>query len=265
MSEEFRPVLYSGTGNTFALIDARRSQPADRSQLARALCERLDVDGLLVMEPSTRGDIRMRIVNRDGSEADMCGNGSRCAAYWAHHEAGIKPQMQIETNAGMLKAEVLKGGSVRIRLTDPHSWCGPMELDLEGKRMTTYSINTGVPHAVVTVEDVATVPVDALGRKIRFHELFKPAGTNVSFMRRTPSGIEVRTYERGVEGETKSCGTGSTACALVASVVWDLASPVEVLTASREYLHIYFKKSGKNFSEVDLEGPVTELKKSPAA
>lgn len=262
MSELSRPALYSGTGNTFALVDARVNRVADPAAAAKETCLKYAVDGLLVMESSPKADIRMRIVNPDGSEADMCGNGSRCAAYWSHHEAGLPAAMTIETKAGLLKAEV-KQNIVRIRLTDPRDLKGPFDLEAAGRKFKAYSIDTGVPHVIVPTDDLNAVDIDAWGRAIRFHERFKPAGTNASFIRFTgPGRIEARTYERGVEAETQSCGTGSTAAALVAASIQNYASPVQVMTASKETLHIYFKKTGNGFTDVHLEGPVRELKKA---
>jgi diaminopimelate epimerase len=260
MSDLNHPALYSGTGNTFALVDARSARVDDAAAAARNVCKKYGVDGLLVMEASPKADIRMRIVNPDGSEAEMCGNGSRCAAYWANHEAGFPSSMTIETKAGLLRADV-SGKTVKIRLTDPKDYRGPFPLEAAGQKFIAYFINTGVPHVIVPVDDAKAADLPAWGRAIRFHDSFKPAGTNASFIRFAgASRIEARTYERGVEAETQSCGTGSTAAALVAAVIKNFPSPVEVVTASGESLRIHFRRNGASFTDVHLEGPVRELK-----
>ena len=137
--------LYSGTGNTFFLLDSRDQAFSDAGQVAQTQCRKHRVDGFLVMERSSVGDIRMRIFNPDGSEAEMCGNGSRCAAHWAHHESGIKSPMKIETLAGLVHAEV-RGDVVKVRLTDPTDYRNSIHLQLGGKDWSAYYINTGVPH-----------------------------------------------------------------------------------------------------------------------
>jgi len=252
--------LYSGTGNTFALVDARESSVGDAATAARETCAKHDVDGLLVMEKSSRADIRMRIINPDGSEADMCGNGSRCAAFWSHHEAGLPSSMTIETRAGLLEADV-KGSVVKIHLTDPKDFRGPFEIEAADRKFTAYFIDTGVPHTIVPVEDLKSADLPGWGRAIRFHRNFEPTGTNASFIRFAgDSRIEARTYERGVEAETLSCGTGSTAAALVAATIQNFSSPVEVVTASGESLRIYFTRNGSSFTDVHLQGPVEKLK-----
>ena len=167
--------------------------------------------------------------------------------------------MTIETGAGVLSAEV-KGDVAKIRLTDPRDWRNGLELDLGGEKRRAYFINTGVPHTVIPVENVASVPVEEWGRQVRNNAIFKPRGTNVCFLQKTGEGrIEVRTYERGVEGETQACGTGSTACALVSSKLFSFKSPVLVRTASGETLKIHFRPSGSAFTDVYLEGPVKRI------
>jgi diaminopimelate epimerase len=117
------------------------------------------------------------------------------------------------------------------------------------------SINTGVPHVVVMVDDIEKAKVDELGRKIRFHDRFAPAGTNVNFIcSHNEESIKVRTYERGVEGETLACGTGAIASALISALKYGIESPVKVQTKSGAPLYIYFRKTNGNFSDIHLEG-----------
>lgn len=252
---------YSATGNTFALIDNRRRAVTDAPAAAQELCGRLDVDGLLLMENSEAASARMRIINRDGSEASMCGNGSRAAAHWARHELGLPAEFTIETLAGVLKAKV-DGDVAKVRLTDPKDFARVENFAVPGAKGDIFFVNTGVPHLVTELPGLAAADVHELGRVIRYHERFKPAGTNASFFEvMEPGRIRVRVYERGVEGETLSCGTGSSACAIIAAHKYGYASPVRVLVQSGDELRIYFEKTQTGFRNVDLEGAVVRLKK----
>lgn len=252
---------YSATGNTFVLVDNRRQAVADAPAAAQELCGRLDVDGLLLMETSGTASTRMRIINRDGSEASMCGNGSRAAAHWARHELGLPAEFTIETLAGVLKARV-DGDVAKVRLTDPKDFARVERFEVPGAKGDIFFVNTGVPHLVTELPGLESADVHGLGRGIRYHERFKPAGTNASFFEvMEPGRIRVRVYERGVEGETLSCGTGSSACAIVAAHKYGYASPVRVLVRSGDELRIFFERTESGFVNVDLEGAVQRLKK----
>jgi diaminopimelate epimerase len=254
-------VIMSGAGNRFFVVDDRAGGVKDPVAMTRQVCAEKSLDGGLFVRPSSSADFRMVIVNADGSEAEMCGNGSRCIARFAFDRGVVRSRtMSVETLAGRLAAEVFADGSVKVRLTDPKDI--RKEFDL---RAGTYAgkasfVNTGVPHTVILCDDTAAVDVVGLGGAIRRSEAFQPAGTNVNFMsvvdRRT---IRVRTYERGVENETQACGTGSTASALVSFMLGRTEPPVTVLTAGGEKLVIHFEaKAGgvPSFTNVCLEGQV---------
>ncbi|MFH1858639.1 MAG: diaminopimelate epimerase [Candidatus Omnitrophota bacterium] len=252
-----------GAGNDFVLIDRRRKGSVSRAQgshLAKKLCDRrfaVGADGVLVLESSRKADFRMRIFNPDGSEAEMCGNGSRCAAYYVLK--GKKGHVSFETLAGVLEADV-KGEWVRLRLTEPTELKTQLSLEAAGRTFQVHAINTGVPHAVLFADDLETVDVERIGREIRRHALFQPRGTNVDFVKpQGPNKISVRTYERGVEGETLACGTGVTASALMTALLIGYGSPIEVLTRGRDRLKIYFRREGNFFKEVSLEGKVSRV------
>lgn len=252
---------YSGTGNTFVLLDARQVRQVSWAEEARALTERHQTDGLLVMETGSRAPVRMRIFNRDGSEAEMCGNGSRCAAHWARAHAGLPASFEMETQAGLLKAWV-DGDEVKVRLTNPSVIEEINDLKVPGLTAAHYFVNTGVPHLVSVCRDLDSLAVQQYGSAIRYHERFRPAGTNASFLERL-SGDEIacRVYERGVEAETLSCGTGATACALVAAFKFRTVSPVKVRVRTGELLRVHFEKTADEriFREVALEGKVEHL------
>ncbi len=252
-------VKMSGSGNDFILIDNRQKiLDADRlGDFVRRVCTRkvsVGADGLVLIEPSNRVDFRWRFFNSDGSEAEMCGNAGRCAARFAVLK-GIAPQrLSFETLAGVIEAEVY-GRRVKLQMVQPSG----MELDLrirvDGQEHLLHFINTGVPHAVEIVEEASRVAVEDLGRKIRFHPRFQPAGTNANFLQPIDrSHLKVRTYERGVEDETLACGTGAVAAALIAEANGLAHSPVAVETTGGEVLNIYFQRKGEGFEHVFLEG-----------
>jgi diaminopimelate epimerase len=248
-----------GSGNDFVLIDHRRPFLAEeeRANLVRKVCAPkfgVGADGLIFIEPSAKVDFRWRFFNADGSEAEMCGNGGRCAARFAFLN-GIAPEnLAFETLAGIIHAEV-QGRRVKLELSRPHSLQLNLEIPLADQSWTGHFVNTGVPHVILPVADLDTAPVDRVGRAIRFHPLFQPAGPNVNFIRISgPQEVQVRTYERGVEAETLACGTGSVAAALIASRLQALRSPIAVHPSSGETLTIYFEDQNGNFQSVYLEG-----------
>jgi len=246
------------TGNDFVIIDNRSGKfSKGLAGLAKKLCDRkfaIGGDGLLVVEKSGKADFKMRIFNSDGSEAEMCGNGSRCIALYAHENGIAKSGMTIDTLAGVLSATV-KGGMVRVRLTDPKDIKWNLCLMIDKCPYKVNFVNTGVPHTIHFVKDLDKVDVKNLGSHIRHHGEFSPAGTNADFVRVTgKNGIQVRTYERGVEDETLACGTGAVASALIAAESEKLASPITVETRSGEKLKVYFEVIGSKFTNVYLEG-----------
>lgn len=253
----------SGTGNDFIIIDHRKPflKREDMSAFAKAVCRRkfsVGADGLILIESVDNADFRWQFFNGDGSEAEMCGNGARCAARFAY-ENGIAPAgMSFLTVAGEIRAEV-KGESVKLAMTPPENLKLDQKVTLGGVDMTVHSINTGVPHTVIFVENNGKTPVKEWGHSIRFHEMYQPAGTNVNFVAAAAQNeIYVRTYERGVEDETMACGTGAVASAIIAALRKDAVSPVRVMTSGGEILTIYFKidqQADTAISDVYLEGP----------
>jgi len=250
----------SGTGNDFIFIDhrtpflTREEMPA----FARAVCERrvsVGADGLFFIENCKTADFRWQFLNADGSWAEMCGNGARCAARFAH-DRGIAPaRMRFETVAGLIEAEVT-GQSVKLKMTAPTSLRLHEELLVNGQKQVVHSLNTGVPHAVLFMDNIQQAPVQEWGRLIRFHEHFQPAGTNVNFVQQQDdNGLIVRTYERGVEGETLACGTGAVASAIIAGLLGKVRSPVGVTTSGGEELIIHYALADQEISGVYLEGP----------
>lgn len=226
-------VKMHGAGNDFIMVDDRAlTFPLDDALFIQRISARstgVGCDGVILLQPSDAADIRMRFINPDGNEVDMCGNGARCIAQLACVLEAAPARMTIETPAGPVHAEVSSDG-VCLELTPP----ADMELDLDlGLDGTSDFVNTGVPHIVAWVDDVQGVDLIKLGRAIRHHERFAPQGTNANFAKVEPDGtLTVRTYERGVEAETLACGTGAAAVALVAALRSWVALPVAVHCAS---------------------------------
>ncbi len=252
------------TGNDFVIIDRFKSRPKpeeDFSILARELCERkrsVGADGLLVVEPSKKGDLRMRVFNPDGSEVAMCGNGSRCVALYARREGLIKKDtVRIETGAGVIKAVVKEDDIVKVKLTDPKDIKWNFCLTIHKCPYKVSFADTGVPHVVHFVNDIDDIDVKAIGESIRYHKEFSPHGTNVDFVQVVDKHtIKVRTYERGVEDETYACGTGVVASAVIAAEADKLESPITVETKGGELLSVYFDLVDGHFRNVHLEGRV---------
>ncbi len=247
------------SGNDFVVIDNRQKVVKDPVRFTREVCAPhlgVGADGVLFFEDSSKADFKMRILNSDGSEAEACGNGFRCIALFARQKLDYPANFQFESMSGLIRAEV-NGKRVRVRMVDPKDFQERAQVDVLGHRLHYSFINTGVPHTVIFVEGLKKIDVENLGRAIRHHKIFKPRGTNVNFVEvESKSDIRVRTYERGVEKETLACGTGSTASAIVSSLLGYANPPVQVHTSGGEILTINFRRQGKKINNVTLEGEV---------
>ncbi len=270
MPRSIRIDKMQAAGNDFVVVDDMRlaiSSPARRVALARQLCHRqygVGADGLILIQPPANGACayRMRIINSDGSEAEMCGNGSRCAVKFAV-ENRIAPRAHaFETLAGVISGRYISSGVVRVSLTTPSGFRpGVTVRTRAGGALRGSFINTGVPHFVSFVPNLAAFNVRDVGAEIRLHKIFAPRGTNVNFVRiRGRSRIDVRTYERGVESETLACGTGSTASAIVAALTRRLRPPISVRTSGGSDLLVDFTVAGPaRVTDVTMQGPVEKV------
>ena len=249
----------SGCGNDFVLID-NRPKILDPDRLGdfvlRVCAPKVSVgaDGVILIEESPKADFRWRFFNSDGSEAEMCGNGGRCAARFAVLKGIAPDKLSFETLAGIIEAEV-SGRRVKLQMVKPFGLKLDFAVQIDGNSHSLHFINTGVPHAVHFVPEASKVNVKDFGKKIRFHAHFQPAGTNANFVQVSDrKSIKVRTYERGVEDETLACGTGAVASALISGAKGYVDSPVAVETSGGEILNIHFQKKGDGFDRVFLEG-----------
>ena len=246
-----------GSGNDFIILDNRRKIIKERGKLASKLCQRkrkIGADGLILIEEAEEADFTMRIFNPDGSEAEMCGNGARCAAYFAYQKKIAGRECVLQTLAGKIVARI-EENKVKIKLGDPSSLKENVKLNIDGKEYCGHYIDIGVPHFVLFWGEIDEAPVKKLGPKIRFHRFFHPRGTNVDFLQVKKGKALVRTYEKGVEDETLGCGTGAVASALISHLVCGLSSPIEVGMRGGG-VTIWFNHQKQGFSDIFLEGEV---------
>jgi diaminopimelate epimerase len=248
-----------GSGNDFILIDNREGKIKNSRwpDLAVRLCRRkfgIGADGLILIENSHTADFKWRFFNADGSEAEMCGNGGRCAARFACL-TGIAPrELSFETEAGVIHADV-RGSAVKLQLPRLKDLKLDIPVEIYSKILLLHCLNTGVPHAVYFTQDLESVPIFEWGRLIRFDSCFQPAGTNANFVQVFDRhNILIRTYERGVENETMACGTGAVASAILSACKDMTESPVKVKTRGGEVLTVYFHLDGQEVRDVFLEG-----------
>ncbi len=239
---------YQGTGNDFVMVDNRKlTFPADDEQLVNRLCDRrmgIGSDGLILLQDHPDYDFEMVYYNADGRIGSMCGNGARCAVRFARQLGLIEDVAHFLAADGEHQASVERE-LILLKMNDvPHV----ERIDAD------YYLNTGSPHYVRFVESAQELNVFEEGRAVRYSERFRAVGTNVNFSERlSENEIYVRTYERGVEDETLSCGTGVTACALVAGLE-GAESPVTVKTLGGE-LQVTFKHKADGFESIYLIGP----------
>ena len=240
-----------GAGNDFVMVDDRDgSFPGDGRRIAALAARRTGIgsEGVILIQKSARADFCMRFFNPDGSEAELCGNGARCVAAFAKAIGAVRGNvMCFETLAGLVDAEIVSATLVKVWMPDP--------VDLRDD-----FVNTGVPHKIVPVTNLAQTDVDGEGRRIRLSDEFAPGGTNVDFVAyRGPDRVSMRTYERGVEAESGACGTGAVAAAVVGVAQHGLTFPVKVKTASGYELVVDGELSNGVFRSVTLTGPVKKV------
>ena len=247
---------YQGTGNDFIIIDNRHlTFKTNDTGIVPQLCDRkfgIGADGVILLQNKKGYDFEMVYYNADGTQS-LCGNGSRCIVNFAKHLGIIKNSASFLAIDGVHEALVKTKGIVSLKMNDVKK----IEANPD-----FYFLNTGSPHYVVFVKNVGSYPVVEEGKRIRNTTRFKKEGTNVNFVEVQGKKIFVRTYERGVENETLSCGTGVTACALVASL--------NGITSGQNYcdiktpggnLKVKFKKNKSYFSDIWLEGPAVMVYK----
>ncbi len=211
---------YHGAGNDFIIIDNRSDFILLNPSQVAAICNRrlgVGADGVILLERSSLADYRMRIFNADGSEPTMCGNGLRCLVDFIGKLGYVSETILVEV-AGRLFTCQIGRGKISVNLGPPRIDHWPLVVETSHGALTVFVLDTGVPHAVIWVDEISEVPLAHLGRELRFHPFFSPHGVNVNVVEsKGEQVIALRTYERGVEGETLACGTGAAAAAFVAA------------------------------------------------
>ncbi|MDX5348201.1 MAG: diaminopimelate epimerase [Hymenobacteraceae bacterium] len=244
---------YQGTGNDFIMVDNRSNlfTEADYGNVKR-LCDRrtgIGADGFILLQNHPDFDFEMVYFNADGRLGSMCGNGGRCVVRFAKQLGVIQDVAYFLAADGDHHASV-EGNLIHLRMNDVH------QIENTGN---DYFLNTGSPHYIQFVDDVEKLNVFESGRSIRYNDRFAAEGTNVNFVQKQPdNSIFVRTYERGVENETYSCGTGVTAAALANYVKHGGESPLRIRTLGGE-LQVAFEQEGDSFTDIYLIGPAEKV------
>jgi diaminopimelate epimerase len=245
---------YEGTGNDFIMIDDRLNLFPVKKEVISRLCDRrmgIGSDGLILIKNSNSTDFHMDFYNPDGSQS-FCGNGSRCVVAFAFRLGIVGKETTFTAIDGTHHGQLLDNNKVKVSMGDVN---GIKNLDLD------LILNTGSPHYVRFVNDLENERILETGRAIRYSEKFKKDGINVNLVEKLDAHtLKCKTYERGVENETLSCGTGVTAVAISANFKYDLKPPITIFTSGGE-LKVDFKKINKSFTNITLEGPVKAVYK----
>ena len=247
-------VKFVAAGNDFVLVDGdRHLVPPDLAGFGSWVCRPqigVGADGLVVVRRSAPDRIDVTVVNPDGSTAKMCGNGVRCAAHYALH-AGMRAPLRVVLGRHKLVARPAAGA---VEVTSPRP--GPVHGPTQLAGLDFYTVDTGTEYAVALVPDLEAVDVAGLGRWVRYHDRFAPYGTSVSFAQVVDGALAVRTYERGNEAETLSCGSGAVACAMVARHLGAIPDgPIAIRTRSGRPLGVRLGGAPPPFDGVTLTGP----------
>lgn len=242
---------FHGTGNDFILINGLSNIPLPAARQVAYLCNRrtgIGADGLIIIREASGFDFEMVYYNADGSLATMCGNGARCAAAFAYRSGICGNETSFMAGDGAHTAT--------IEATTEHEWMVEVSINkvaISEVTGTSTEINTGTEHLVIRTSDPDAIDVMSEGRKIRFSDKYAQKGINVNWLKIDDNQLRVRTYERGVEAETLSCGTGVTACAVIAAMVtrqfgWDIET-------NGGMLHVSMSREGNEMTNIRLKGP----------
>lgn len=252
----------TGSGNDFVMLDGRHARvdewPADRIQ---KICDRrngVGADGFVILDAEGPAAVRMHFFNCDGSRAPMCGNASLCSTRLSVHLGLAPAEMTLVTDSGSFPSRTIPdpGERAEIHLADFEAPKQVPSVVLSpGEESVWFSRPGGPPHVVVVVADVAKVDLEARGRELRYHPTFAPGGANINFVSPPTAGRwPMRTFERGVEGETLACGTGAVGCAAVLAILGRLHPPVDLLSRGGFPLTVRCQLDGALVKDVWLAG-----------
>jgi len=244
---------YHGTGNDFILIDNRKDLfDSGNQSLIKKLCDRrfgIGADGLMLLNDHDKCDFEMIYFNRNGKEGSMCGNGGRCITAFAHFLGIVKEKACFMATDGVHNAEILNPQLIKLKMSN---------VETVKKTNNFYFLDTGSPHHVTFIDNIEDIDVNVEGRKIRYNEQYKNVGTNVNFVQPDNNKIHVRTYERGVESETLSCGTGSVASAIVYFEEKKQTSGVVSIETIGGNLEVFLEKDKSTYKNIWLKGPAVQ-------
>jgi diaminopimelate epimerase len=244
---------YHGAGNDFIIIDGRDKKIEFNNHiLIKNICHRrfgIGADGVIILENDLNYDFKMIYFNSDGYEGTMCGNGGRCIFSFAYSLGLINNVAKFIASDGIHEA-YLKNETIHLKMNAVSEII---------KLKDGFFINTGSPHFVRIEKEANNIDVESLGKKIRYQKRFAPDGVNVNFVSLTGNNIQIATYERGVEAETLSCGTGSVASALAFTFDKPDGNYTYILNAKGGTLSVSFQKSGNNYHDIWLSGPAVKV------
>jgi len=245
---------YHGTGNDFIMLDIRNHAIQESPDIIAQMCDRhfgIGADGLIMLNNAAKSDFSMRYFNADGHESSMCGNGGRCITAFAKRLGMINNECIFDAIDGTHRAIILSQAGnvyeVSLQMAD---------VEVSSWEEGGLFLDTGSPHFIQLREGIEKIDVDLEGRKLRNDPMFSPGGANVNFIEEKDGILHIRTYERGVEAETLSCGTGVTAAALAWAIRHQLEGPVKLQSPGGQ-LKVHFNKTDGHFSDIFLEGPAT--------
>ena len=257
----------SGAGNDFVIIDKRHNQNLFVDEyFVKKVCDRrngIGADGLITIENSNEFNFIMNYFNADGSTGSLCANGARCAILYASETGRLKDNnAEFLSNGVSYKGAFISSSEIKFYLNPPKKIKYNFKIKAGGELLNAHFADTGSPHVIIDVNEsegfltsLDEMPVEALGREIRYLSEFEPAGTNVNFIDVKDGVIRIRTYERGVEAETLACGTGSVAAAVICYVSHKLSIPIEIIPKSNEKLFVNFHVENPKIRNLSLTGP----------
>jgi diaminopimelate epimerase len=270
-NEKYSFVKMSGAGNDFIVMDKKLNPSLKLTpEIVRKLCDRrngIGADGVITINDSVKLDFQMEYFNADGSSGALCGNGARCAIKYAEISGRIRNgNTKFSSNEVLYSGKILDSNKVLLKLNEPVDERLNFTIEAANQLLKVSYIDTGAPHVIIEISDLLNpavykpyssldeIPVEVIGREIRYLKEFSPKGTNVNFIKIADNKIYIRTYERGVEAETLACGTGSVAAAVISFRKGKLKPPVSLITRGKDELIVDFNY--KNLSNLSLIGPV---------
>lgn len=264
----------SGAGNDFILFDLRSNPELSiTSEIIQKICNRnigIGADGVLLISESKKADFDLNYFNADGSSGAICANGARCAIYYSFVSGWVnKNNVQFIINENFFSGEIIEDELVKFNLNSPSRMKFGFQIKISEQLVRASFVDTGSPHVVININDVLKnkknissffsdlnkFPVLELGKEIRYHKDFQPEGVNANFIQVENDIIKIRTYERGVENETLSCGTGTVAAAISAFKNYGIRPPINFIAKSGDKLTVNFGYENGRFSNISLTGP----------